>query len=331
MLLSYLLYWTGDEKVDLKQLTYFLAVAEEGQITAAAQNLHISQPPLSHQIKLLEEELGMRLFERGRRNVELTDVGRTLYNRAKQIIDLVSITKKELADLKSGLHGTLNIAAVASSGTTLLLKLIQNFHNAYPEVNYRLSEGETPRVIELLKSGVSELGIIRTPFNSDYFESLYLTDQADKEPMVSIEKAELKNNEKNIMTAGTIPLTLLRNKPLIIHQRYENKIREIFTSKGLEPLIFCVSDDIRSMLTWAENGLGTAIVPKSSLQLVQKEQLIIHDIQEGKLKTDSVLIWPKHRYLSISARHFIHICKQILGVSDHPQSNSHSIERLPGL
>lgn len=309
--------------MELRQLTYFLAVADEGQITAAAQNLHISQPPLSHQIKLLEEELGMQLFERGRRNVELTDAGQTLYNRAKQIIELINITKKELTDLKSGLHGTLYIAAVASSGNTLLLKLIQNFHKAYPAVNYRLSEGETSRVVELLKNGVSELGIIRTPFSSDDFESLYLTDKSDKEPMVAIEKAEFINNEENSVAGRTIPLTLLKNKPLIIHQRYEDKIRGIFTSKGIEPQIFCVSDDIRSMLTWAANGMGTAIVPKSSVQLVQKEQLIIHDIQEGKLKTGSVLIWPKHRYLSITARHFIHICKQTLGVQDYPLSNIH--------
>lgn len=309
--------------MDLRQLTYFLAVAEEGQITAAAQNLHITQPPLSHQIKLLEEELGLQLFERGRRNVQLTDAGQILYNRAKQIIDLVNITKKELTDLKSGLHGTLNIATVASSGIALLLKLIQNFHKAYPEVNYRLSEGETSRVIELLKNGVSELGIIRTPFSSDDFESLYLTDKSDKEPMVAIEKAELINHEENSIAGDTIPLTLLKNKPLIIHHRYEDKITDIFASKGIEPQIFCVSDDIRSMLTWAANGLGTAIVPKSSAQFVQKEQLIIHDIQEGKLKTGSVLIWPKHRYLSISARHFIHTCKQTLGVSDHPRSNRH--------
>lgn len=112
------------------------------------------------------------------------------------------------------------------------------------------------------------------------------------------------------MAGDTIPLTLLKKKPLIIHQRYEDTIRDIFTSKGIEPQIFCVSDDIRSMLNWAENGLGTAIVPKSAVQFVQKEHRVIYDIQEGKLKTGFALIWLKHRYLSISARHFIHICKQ---------------------
>lgn len=311
------------KKVDLRQLTYFLAVAEEGQITAAAQTLHISQPPLSHQIKLLEEELEMQLLERGRRNVELTDAGQILYNRAKQIIDLVNITKKELTDLKTGLHGTLNIAAVASSDTTLLLKYIQNFHKAYPDVNYRLSEGETSRVLELLKNGTTELGIIRTPFHSDNFESLDLTNKSDKEPMVAIEKAELTDHEEKHSTEATIPLTFLKNKSLIIHQRYEDNIKEIFISKGIEPKIFCVSDDIRSMITWAKNGLGTAIVPKSSVQFIGKEQLISHDIQETKLKTGVVLIWPKQRYLSNSARHFINICKQTLGVQDNPQMNSH--------
>lgn len=304
--------------MEIRQLLYFLEVAEEGQITAAAQSLHISQPPLSHQIKLLEEELGIQLLERGRRNVELTDAGHILKNRAEQILELIDVTKKEIEDLKVGLHGTLNIAAVASSDTTLLLKHIQNFHSKYPNVSYRLSEGETTRVVDLLKSGVAELGMIRTPFDSDSFEVLNLTAETDNDPMVAVEKKMRADHQDELPINPkypAIPLSFLKKKPLIIHQRYEEKIVDAFKHKKLEAHIFCVSDDIRSMLTWASNGLGTAIVPQSAVNLLEKEAFNIYELQEATLKTGVALIWPKNRYLSTSARHFIKVCQETMTTS----------------
>lgn len=80
--------------MDIKKLKYFVTIVEEGNISAAAKKLHISQPPLSSQIKLLEEELNLKLMERGPRNITLTRAGKLLYKRAKNIIDLANTTKK---------------------------------------------------------------------------------------------------------------------------------------------------------------------------------------------------------------------------------------------
>ncbi len=86
--------------MDIKQLKYFYTIAEEGQITSAAKKLNIAQPPLSYQLKNLENELGVKLVERGSRNIKLTDAGLMLYNRAKQILDLTETTIDELKDFK---------------------------------------------------------------------------------------------------------------------------------------------------------------------------------------------------------------------------------------
>ena len=86
--------------MDIKQLRYFLTIAEEGQITAAARRLHIAQPPLSQQLKLLEIELGVKLVERGPRHIHLTDAGKILRTRAEQILELSNSTINEIDDFK---------------------------------------------------------------------------------------------------------------------------------------------------------------------------------------------------------------------------------------
>lgn len=102
--------------MDIRQLKYFLTITEEEQITAAARRLRIAQPPLSQQMKGLEDELGITLFKRGPRHIQLTDAGKLLANRARQILELSDSTVREIDDFKRGLKGTLSIGTVSSSG-----------------------------------------------------------------------------------------------------------------------------------------------------------------------------------------------------------------------
>ena len=113
--------------MDLKQLRYFVAIAEEGTISAAAKKLHISQPPLSHQLMQLETELGVQLITRGARRSSLTDAGRILYKRARQLISLADAAEREIVDFGNGLQGTLHLGTVSSSGAALLGRRLAAF------------------------------------------------------------------------------------------------------------------------------------------------------------------------------------------------------------
>ena len=95
--------------MDLKQLEYFVTVINEGTISSAARKLNLSQPPLSAQMKSLEQEIGSQLFFRGPRQIELTEAGRILYERSKDILDLSSRTLQELSDYREGKSGVLRI------------------------------------------------------------------------------------------------------------------------------------------------------------------------------------------------------------------------------
>lgn len=285
--------------MDIRQLRYFLAIAEEGQITGAAKRLHIAQPPLSQQLKLLETELGVQLMDRGSRKTHLTEAGRALRNRAEQILNLVSTTVKEIKEFDEGNKGTLTIGTVASLGATLLPEYISRFHEQYPGVDFLLWEGETTRIIELLISGVIEIGMVRLPIDAAVFESIILP----QEPFVAV------MNNKWTNTDEIINLEDLAKMSLLIHRRHEDMILKSFREVGLTPQILCKSDDIYSILAWANAGIGVAIATLSASRLILRPNLHYRQIAAQDLETSAAIIWLRNRYLSSAARRLIETLK----------------------
>lgn len=285
--------------MDVRQLRYFLAIAEEGNISGAAKRLHIAQPPLSQQLKLLENELDVQLVKRGSRRIQLTEAGCILRNRAEQIIDLIETTVKELKEINQGYKGTLSIGTVASLGASILADRIRSFHRQYPDVSFQLREGDTHRITELLRSGVIEIGIVRFPFDSEIYESIRWPD----EPMIAAIAPDSDWNFEGHKTS--LSLEELAAKPLILHRRHEKIILESCRQKGFEPQVLCKSDDVRSALSWANAGIGVAVIPKSAVDLMPNTGLVYKEINEASLETAAAVIWMRNRYLSTAARHFL--------------------------
>ena len=175
--------------MDIKQLINFITIVEEGNITKAAQKLHISQPPLSNQLKALEAELGVKLIERGSRKVTLTDVGNLLYKRGKDMVNVFESTLNEVEDFKSGIEGVLKIGAVSTCNQFIPNELISSYAKQYPKVKFELYEGNTYEVVDMIERGIVDIGVVRTPFNSENLCCLNLR----TEPMVVVVN---KNGEK---------------------------------------------------------------------------------------------------------------------------------------
>lgn len=285
--------------MDIRQLKYFLTIAEEEQITGAAKKLHIAQPPLSQQLMLLEKELNLKLVERGPRKIHLTEAGKILRNKAEQILELTESTIKELKDIEHGNRGTLSIGAVSSSGAALFPELIGSFSEKYPGINYEVWEGNTYRILEILNSGLIEVGIVRTPFKTDGLECFYL----QSEPMI----AAFSKTMDWDCNKTSIELEELLNKPIILYRRFEALINNAFAEKGLEPKILCKNDDARTTLLWASSAMGIGIVPKSALSLISNSNLSYKEILEPSLQTQIAAICIKDRYISAAARNFLEL------------------------
>ncbi|MBP2032642.1 DNA-binding transcriptional LysR family regulator [Clostridium algifaecis] len=288
--------------MDIRQLKYFLKIVEKGSITKAAAELHIAQPPLSQQLKSLEDELGIKLIERNTRKIQITDAGKILQYRSKQILELTKNTEKELKDLKHGSKGILSLGTVPSSGTTILLKKINQFHEKYPHINFKIKESNTFEILKLLTIGTIELGIVFTPFNSEAFESLML----ESEPMVIAFRSGDYFNNNNYYKIG---LNELINKPLIIDQKFKDMLIHSCQQSGFEPRILCENQDARAVLLWANSGIGIGIVPKSASQLIPSLNLQYIEIDDLILKTRPAVVWLRNRILSDISKNFLETFK----------------------
>lgn len=240
--------------MNLKQLKYFIAVADEGSISAAARKLYMSQPPLSAQLKLLEEELGCALFERGARKITLTDAGRVLYRRASVMLDMERITAEEVRLCAERDKGTVRIGIVSSVVCSIAVPQIKRFSKIHGNVRFEITEANTYELIEKLKAGIISMAIIRTPFLSEGLEQVVLADDS----IIAVGRKDCMPD------ADTISLEQLANKKIIMYRRWEPILRKQFSEKGLSPDCICINDDARTSLSLAESGLGIAIVPSSA-------------------------------------------------------------------
>lgn len=290
--------------MDIRQLLYFTTIAEEGSISAAAKKLHLSQPPLSYQMKLLEEELHLPLIERSARGIALTEAGRVLYKRVQGILELSELTRKEMLAMASGFTGTLHIGTVSSSGASLLGWRIPAFHQKYPQIGFAIHEGNTFELMEMLESGLIELAIVRTPFHSDQLNCLYLS----PEPMIAAGAASFF--PAGMPSGQPISLELLGHAPVILYRRFEKILLSLCEQKGITPQVFCIADDARTTLMWAEAGLGVAVVPQSAYRIMPHHNMVYGELSEEDLHTRIAAVCKKGCSLSWAAQQFLEIFAQ---------------------
>jgi len=291
--------------MDIRDMKNFYAIVEEGNISNAAKRLNIAQPPLSKQMKQLEDDLGVQLFERGSRRIRLTEAGELLRERVEQILGLVDGTIKEITELNSGLVGALSIGTVSTSGATLLPNLLHQFHNLYPKVTFQLWEGDGNRILELLNNRVIEIGIIRAPFDLEIYESITLPD----EPLVIAMKRDGYSCGKDPEKIRMIELV---NQPLIIPLRWKAMFVEWCRKAGFKPNIVCISDGILLNIIWTKLGIGMALVPKSTQELISDSELTYKTIVEPTVSTQTVIVWARNHKLSASSKHFLDLLKATL-------------------
>ncbi|HMM22881.1 MAG TPA: LysR family transcriptional regulator [Selenomonadales bacterium] len=285
--------------MDFKKLQYFLTVAEEGKVTKAAERLHMAQPPLSHQLKVFERELGVQLLEKVGREVRLTKVGQALREKGEQILSLVDTTVKELKDLEAGQQGTLSIGSVPSWGTTLLPEKMLDFNRRYPSISFQLWEGTPQRITKLLHNGIIELAIVPSSYDTREYNSI----GTPSEPVV----AAIPRAWDKSPGVTTTTLAELADMPLIIYRNASKSHMECFYKHNLSPKIVCIHDDVRTMLALSEAGLGVTVAPQSATRTLPSQNLVYKELTGPAipLSISAAVIWPKDQYISSAAQHFL--------------------------
>lgn len=254
---------------DFRQLRYFIAVAEELSFTRAAQRLHLSQPPLSQQIQALEQDLGVRLFERDKRNVALTAPGRLFLDQARQILAMADEARSQVSEAAAGFSGHLKLAYTVSVSfhpalPQTLLRLGQNA----PNVRVWLSEMYSEPQFSAIRNGQIDVGFVRdVPTHEDDARALRI-DVIDREPLV----LALPSGHR-LAGRQRVELSEVAGDPFVVQPRelaatlYDRVVR-LAAKAGFHPVIRQHAQQINGLLALVAAGIGMALVP-ASMQVVK--------------------------------------------------------------
>ena len=291
--------------MELRTLHYFTVVAQELNITRAAEKLNMSQPPLSNQIKALEEELGVQLFIRGKRHLELTEEGGLLLRRAVQIQELADKTRQEIASLREGMTGVIYLSMVEGRAPFLAARWIAGFREEFPLVRYNLWNGSSDDVLDRLHKGLADLAVIAAPYDTEHLEGF----PVGREPWIAM----LHPDHPLAQTVGaTIPLSSLAGEPLIVPSRKSrmDAIRRWFGEVGAEPHILCEMSNYMDAAALTSQGVGISIFPQTvdvSNGLVVSKVVI-----QPSRQVEYILVWNRGQPPSGLTREFIHFVQENL-------------------
>ncbi|NGZ77149.1 LysR family transcriptional regulator [Saccharibacillus alkalitolerans] len=291
--------------MDLRQLRYFAAVVREGQITSAAKTLNMEQPPLSRQMKLLEEELGTPLFDRSGRRLIPTEAGRRLYERSEELLVRLEETLLEIRELGAGIGGTLSIGAVVSC-VSLLPGAIERFGREHPAVTFKIQEGDHFQLAELLRKRQIELIVARLPFEAPPDAGDYEVAPLPPDPLAAAVPAgwpEYADRDSFCLSelADRPFLTLKTDRTTGMHER----IMQEFAARGAVPRVFCECSSVAVILALVAQGLGASLLPRSVLSSFRSDDFRMLEPEDAVLQAEVGLVWLRDRYLSRSAERFI--------------------------
>ena len=288
--------------MDLKTLRYFVVVAEELSITRAAKILMMSQPPLSNQIKNLEEELNTTLFIRGKRHLELTEEGKYLYQKAKDILLLNDKTVNEILLMNKGLSGTIAIGLVEGTAPDIAAEWISEFLTIHPHVKFRILDGNSDDLIEKMRAGIISLAVITSPYDQILLNSF----KVGEEKMVALMN---KNHPLAKNSQDVIRIEQLINEKIIVPSRkiHVDTICKWFRKIHVDPNIVCEMDNYLDAAAMAGRGVGISIFPKTAY--IMNNSLVSREIEGDDKKVDYLFVWRKGHQLSTLEENFIDFIK----------------------
>lgn len=269
--------------MEMKQLEYFCSIVEAGTISGAAKALHMTQPPLSYQMKMLEDELEVQLFLRGTKKITLTEAGVALYERAESLLKMADITKREV--FRIGTAATIHIGITPSS-VSMMAEYLARFAQKFPAIHFDIHEGSTFALREQLENQVVDITILRTPLIIKGYETKSLA--KEKLLIMALPAHEIMQQDPQKLTLKT-----LSQYKIILSRRYRQYILSAFEEKGIFCDIYCECQDARTALTLAENGLGVAVLPASMQKLTSR--VVCREIIDADLTTEILLAWRKER------------------------------------
>ena len=292
--------------MELRQLEYFVAVADEANFTRAAERIHVAQPAVSAQIARLERELGQVLFDRTRRQVRLTAAGEAVLPYARAALGAVANVRLAVDELAELVRGTVAIGTVTSHNVDLPT-LLADFRSAHPAVEITLSTHNSDVLIDRLQSGTLDAGIVSV--GSDEVPPGLAVEVVTDEAIEAV-----VGHDDPWADRTSVRLSTLVQRPLIalpVGAGIRTQLDNACAAAGLTPRIAVEATTPIALAEFAERGLGVAIVPQS----VARSRAALHPIAiSPALRGRLVLAWRASGPMSPAARALVAMARQLLRV-----------------
>lgn len=291
--------------MDIRLFEYFLAIAEEGNMTRAAELLHVTQPTLSKQLNKLEEILDVQLFERTTRKMVLTDAGLMFYDRAKDILELTEKAVTDLQQNKKEIHGTLKMSVAESDNFREIVKIFKTIHAQYPNIQFDIHSGDASVVTEQLDKRLIDFGLLVGTPNLEKYHALRL-------PFQDQWGVLLRKNDSLARLEAFTP-EMLKKLPLIISKQAlaTNELSGWLGGAVSDLNVIASYNLINNAAIIAEEGLGYVLALDHLVNTSETSPLTFRPL-EPDVKASLHLIWHKNQEPSSVAEVFLETVRDYL-------------------
>ena len=292
--------------MEIRHLIYFTEVARCRNFSSAAEALYVTQPTISKMVRNLEEELGVALFNRASKKIELTDSGRAILKPAQDIVKAFQNISSELDDVAHLRKGNIRIGMPPMAGVSYFPRIIGEFNKKYPQISIQWIEVGSKRVEQGLLDGDIDLGIVLLPLNDPRFQIFEFV----CEPVVLIVGPGHRLHE-----CKTVQLQNLSEDKFIMFREdfaLHDQIIEHCHKLGFSPEIACQTSQWDFIVGMVEENLGIGFLPKKVWEMSGKKKAHMLTLEENPLIWRLAVIWEKNRHLSFAARQWLSFAQSAL-------------------
>lgn len=295
--------------MEIRVLRYFLAVAREGNITAAANHLHLTQPTLSRQIHDLEEELGQQLLIRKSHRVELTPEGILLRKRAEEIVSMVDKTSAEFASMENTVSGDIYIGGGETQAIRQIAEIIKDLRERYPDIHYHLHSGNAEDVTDRLDKGLLDFGILIQPADLAKYDYLDLPAK-DRWGVVMRRDSPLAKKD-SVRKEDLLNVPLICSRQVVASRQKGNTFARWFGEDFEKLDIVTTYNLVYNAAILVEAGVGYALTLDKLANTSENSALCFRPLCPG-LESGLNIVWKKYQVFSPAAELFLNTLREKL-------------------